>query len=107
MTEVTIRPEDLQTSRFDAADYLTDPERILSYLRVSAEEAESPADIALALGTVARARGLSALAEQTGMTRQSLHKALSAKGNPRLSTMFQLLEALGLRISFEAEQRAA
>ena len=58
-----------------------------------------PAFIADALGVVARARGMSQVARDTGLSRKSLYRALSADGNPELTTLLQVLRALGLRLS--------
>ncbi len=88
-------------SRFDAADYLTDDESIAGYLDAAAESGDD-AVFAKALGTVARARNMSALARETGITRQGLHKALSEGGSPSLATTMRVLSALGLQLSVRA-----
>ena len=95
----------LETSRFDAADYLKTGQDVLDFLVVAFEEAADDADgaaITSALGTAARARGMSELARQVGQTREGLYKALSRDGNPTLSTLLQVLRALGLRLSVAA-----
>lgn len=100
MTEEILTP-------FDAAEYLDTPERIAAYLEVALEEAgDDPVVIAQALGTIGRARGLSDLARETGLTRQALAKAFGANGNPRLSTLVAMLKAVGLRLSVEARAAA-
>ena len=74
-------------ARYDTADYLTDDDRIAAYLEAVIEEAgDDPVQIAQALGTVARARNMSQLARDTGLTREGLYKALSAEGNPSFAT---------------------
>ena len=81
---------------FDAAEYLDSEDAIAAYLEAVAED-----DIALlpaALGTVARARGMSALARDTGLARESLYRALSQDGNPTLSTLSKVLSAYGVHI---------
>ncbi len=88
-------------TRYDAADYLRTPEDISAYLEASAEE-NDPAQLALALGAVARARNVSQLARDSGMTREGLYKALSAGGNPSFATITKIARALGLRVKFEA-----
>ena len=83
--------------KFDMAEYLETKEDIAYYLEATAAE-----DIALlpaALGTVARARGMSDLANSTGLSRETLYKTLSEGGNPTLSTLSKVLEAYGVRIS--------
>lgn len=82
---------------FDPAKYLTDPE-IQEELLEEAFASGDTAFIANALGTVARARGITATAKAAGVTREALHKALSPSGNPRLSTLLGVTEALGYRL---------
>ena len=90
-------------SRYDTADYLTDDERIGAYLEAIMEEAgDDPALIAQALGAVARARNISQLARDTGLTREGIYKALSAEGNPSFATVIKVAKALGLRVAFRA-----
>jgi probable addiction module antidote protein len=90
-------------SRYDTADYLTDDDRIAAYLEAAVEEAgDDPALIAQALGTVARARNISQLARDTGLTREGIYKALSAEGNPSFATVIKVAKALGLRVAFKA-----
>jgi probable addiction module antidote protein len=88
-------------SRYDAADYLKTAEDICAYLEASAEE-NDPAQIGLALGAVARARNISQLARDAGMTREGLYKALSADGNPSFATITKVARALGLQVTFKA-----
>jgi probable addiction module antidote protein len=88
-------------SRFDAADYLETEADIAAYLEAVMEEAgDDPAVIARALGVVARARNLSRLARDVGMSREGLYKALSGEGNPSFATIMKVAHALGLRMSF-------
>lgn len=88
-------------SHFDAADYLQSEEDISLYLDACIEEAgDDPAFIARALGVVARARNMSQLARDTGLSREGLYKALSGDGNPSFSTVLKVARALGLRLSF-------
>jgi probable addiction module antidote protein len=84
---------------FDPAAYLDDKEAVAAYL-VAASEDGDPASITDALGVVARARGMSQLSRGTGLTRETLYKALSPTGNPSLSTLVKILDAFGLRVSF-------
>lgn len=83
-------------SRYDAADYLKTNEQIAAYLDVALEDGD-PAIIARALGAVARARNMSQLARDTGMSREGLYKALSGEGNPSFATVMKVAQALGVR----------
>lgn len=91
----------VKTVPFDPADVLDTPEAIAAYLEDAFAEGD-PAQIAAALGVVARAKGLSGLARETGLTRVGLQKALSVNGDPRLTTLSKVLVALGLRLSIQA-----
>ena len=95
---MTARTTSVKTTRFDSAEYLDSDEAIGAYLE-EALETEDPAFIAHALGTVARARGMSQIAKETGLSRESLYKALSTEGNPEFSTVVRVMKALGLRFS--------
>jgi probable addiction module antidote protein len=85
-------------TRFDPADYLIDDEDMAAYLAECAE-GDDPALIAHALGAIARARNLSQLARDTGMTRAGLLRALTRDGNPSFATISKVAKALGLKIS--------
>ena len=85
--------------KWDSAEHLTDDESIALYLQACFEEAsDDAAFIAKALGNVARAKGMSQLARDTGLGRESLYKALSGEGNPSFATILKVLSALGLRL---------
>ncbi len=84
--------------RFDAAAYLKSEAAVAAYLAAAAEGGDDT-HFARALGTVARAGNMSALARETGLTRQGLHKALSEGGKPSLATAMRVLSALGLKFS--------
>lgn len=94
---------DVKFSRFDTADYLRTEEDIAAYLDAVMEE-NDPVLIAAALGDVARAWNLSALAREVGMSRQGLDKALSGEGNPTLATVVKVANALGLRLTLKPAQ---
>lgn len=85
-------------SRWDAADHLHSEEDIVAYLQACANE-DDPQLMIAALGDVARARGIMGLAQQTGLTRMGLYKALSGEGNPSYATVAKVARALGLKIS--------
>ncbi|MCY1708749.1 addiction module antidote protein [Pannonibacter sp. SL95] len=87
--------------RFDAAEYLEDPEARAAYLAAALEEGD-PAEIRRALSTVARAIGMTTLADKAGLGRESLYKALGDTGNPEFATVLKLLHAMGLRLSVVA-----
>lgn len=85
---------------YDSADYLKSDADIAAYLDAALEESvDDPAFFAHALGVVARARGMSRLATETGITREGLYKALSDDGNPSFMTVLKVARALGLRLS--------
>jgi probable addiction module antidote protein len=90
-----------ETTVFDAADYLDDAEAIAIYLE-DAFATEDSAYIAHALGTVARARGMTEVSRKTGLSRESLYKALSAEGNPEFATILKVMSALDLKITARA-----
>lgn len=85
---------------FDAADYLRTPEDVEVYLQVALEE-NDPDFFQEALGTVARSKGMQAIARQSKTTRAGLYKALSAAGNPEFATVVRVVEALGYRLSIQ------
>jgi probable addiction module antidote protein len=92
----------LETTPWDSAEYLKTERDIAAYLDACVEEAgDDPAFLAHALGVVARARNMSQLARDTGLTREGLYKALAADGNPSFATVLKVANALGLKISFK------
>lgn len=88
----------LKTTLWDPSEYLDTPGRIAAYLRVVFEDGD-PTLIATALGDVARAKGMTQLAAEAGVTREALYKALSATGDPRLSTFLGVMKALGIKLT--------
>lgn len=78
------------------------PQFAAEYLRASLEETDEPQVLLLALRRVAQARGIARIAKAAGVERESLYRALSAKGNPRLSTLHAVAKAVGLRLTLEA-----
>jgi probable addiction module antidote protein len=87
-----------ETKPFDSAEYLDDPQAIAAYM-TDALESDDPAFITDALGVVARARGMSQVAQEAGLSRESLYRALSVNGNPEFTTVLHVLRALGLQFS--------
>lgn len=89
-------------SRYDSAEYLKTEEDIAAYIEAAMDEGgEDPAFIAHALGVVARARNMSQLARDTGMTREGLYKALSGEGNPSFATVVKVARVLGFKVSLQ------
>ena len=86
-----------KSTKWDAADYLDSEEVISEYINAALEDGD-PAIISAALGDVARARGMSQLSNETGVTRDGLYKALSPTGNPSFATVQKVITALGLKV---------
>jgi probable addiction module antidote protein len=87
---------------YDVAEHLRSPEEMAAYLDAwLAEAPDDAAGIARALGDIARARGMSQVARDAGLSRESLYRALSADGNPSLATVLKVARALGLRLHVE------
>jgi probable addiction module antidote protein len=84
------------TPLWDPARYLEARDDVVAYLDAALEEA--PALLAPALGDVARAKGMTEIARETGLGRESLYKALSSDGNPELGTILKVVRALGLKL---------
>jgi probable addiction module antidote protein len=88
----------LETTKWDSADFLDSPEAVAAYLDAAFEDGD-PRVITHALGNVARAKGMAQVAQDAGVTRAGLYKALTADGDPRLTTLLGVLKSLGLGIS--------
>jgi probable addiction module antidote protein len=86
-----------KTIPWDSAEYLKTDEDIASYLEAVFDDGD-PALISHALGVVARAKGMTQIAQAAGLGRESLYKALSPDGNPELSTVSKVMRALGLKL---------
>jgi probable addiction module antidote protein len=92
----------LETTPWNVQDHLQTPEECALYLEaVFAEAGDDPTFVAKAIGDVARARGMSQIARDAGITREGLYKALSEEGNPSFGTVLKVLSALGLRLHVE------
>lgn len=92
----------LETIPFDAARYLDTPEAVEEYLISSFEDAAEYGDpriITKALGVVARAQGMTRMAGDSELSRTALYRALSEEGRPELSTIFKVMQVLGLRLA--------
>jgi probable addiction module antidote protein len=93
----------LKTTKFDAADYLTDIQSIAAYLNDALQNG-SPEELVTALGTVARAKGMSQIARDAGLGRESLYKALSGTTSPEFATVSKVIASLGLRVAVVPER---
>ena len=92
----------VKTRPWDAAEHLTTEADMAAYLEAALEDGD-PALIAAALGDIARAKGMSQIAHETGLGRESLYKALSPDGNPEFSTVLKVVRAVGLRLHVAAD----
>ena len=96
MTKIT-------TTRYDVAEHLRTPEEMAAYLEASMEEANGDAAfIAKALGDIARAKGMTQVARDAGLSRESLYKALSGERAPSFDTILKVIGALGLKLNAQA-----
>ena len=92
-----------KTTRYDVAEHLRTPEEMAAYLEACLEEANGDAAlIAKALGDIARAKGMSQVARDAGLSRESLYKALSGERTPGFDTILKVIGALGLKLHAEA-----
>ncbi|MFO0509037.1 MAG: addiction module antidote protein [Gammaproteobacteria bacterium] len=97
-----------RTTPYDVADHLRTPREMAAYLDACIAESEGDAAfIAKALGDIARAKGMSQLARDTGLSRESLYKALSGERAPAFDTILKILAALGLQLRVKAAVSAA
>ena len=90
----------IKTKTFDAAEYLDDEETIAEYLNMALED-PNPEMLLLAVKNIARARGMTQLAQDTGLGRESLYKALSDGAKPRYDTVLKVVRALGVKLHAE------
>jgi len=92
----------LKLKKWDVVEHLETDEDMALYLEAAFEEAgDDPAFITKVLGDIARARGMSQLARDTGLGRESLYKALSGQGNPSFATILKVIRALGVKLHAE------
>lgn len=90
-------------SNFDVSEYLNDDASIAAYLSEITEEGD-PKLLLSAIGDIAKARGMSSIATESGLGRESLYKALNSDAKPRFDTIFRVLNALGVNIVFNAKE---
>src|SRR6188768_1788062 len=94
------------TYRYDVADDLRTPEEMAGYLEACLEEApDDAAFIAKAHGNIARAKGMSLVAKETGLSRESLYKSLSGERIPDFSTILKVIDAVGLSLHVRTAKR--
>ena len=104
MTKATARKSPkTKATAYDVAEHLRTPEEIASYLDAWLEEApDDTPGIARALGDIARAKGMSQVAKDAGLSRESLYRALSADGSPSFAIVLKVARALGVRLHAQA-----
>ncbi len=86
-----------QTQPWDPANHLNTKEDMAAYLEAALEDGD-PALVTAALGDIARSKGMTQIAQETGLGRESLYKALSSEGNPEFATVLRVIQALGLQL---------
>lgn len=90
----------IKTRPFDVSNHLNDETDIAAYLQVAMEDGD-PALLAAALGDIAKARGMTQLARDTGLSRESLYKSLSGERAPSSDTLFKVIHAMGFKLTVE------
>lgn len=102
MTESAAKASPSSTA-YDVGAHLRTPEELADYLNAWLDEApDDAAGIARALGDIARAKGMTQVAKDAGLSRESLYRALSADGNPSFATVLKVAKALGLKLHAQA-----
>jgi len=102
-TNAAKKPTKTKTTPYDVAEHLRTPEEMAAYLDAWFEEApDDAAGTARALGDIARAKGMTQVAKDAGLSRESLYRALSAEGNPSFATVLKVARALGVKLHAEA-----
>jgi len=96
-----MKQETIETHPWDVAEHLETEEDMAAYLDAALEDGDT-AVIVAALGDIARAKGMTQIARDAGLGRESLYKALSATGNPEFSTILKVVRALGLQLHVQA-----
>ena len=100
MSRVAVKKAQVtKATPYDVAEHLRTPQEMAAYLDAWLDEApEDVAGIARALGDIARAKGMSQVAKEAGLSRESLYRALSEDGNPSFATVLKVAKALGVRL---------
>jgi len=94
----------IETRPWDVVEHLKTEEDMAAYLEAVLDDGD-PALVSAALGDIARARGMTEIAREAGLGRESLYKALSPEGNPEFATVMKVLRALGLKLHVKAAHR--
>jgi probable addiction module antidote protein len=103
MARVSSKSSKTRATAYDVAEHLRTPEEMAAYLDAWLEEApDDVSGIAKALGDIARAKGMTQVAMDAGLSRESLYRALSADGNPSFATVLKVARALGVKFHAEA-----
>ena len=98
-TRTPKRPGTVKSTPYDVSEHLRTPEEMAAYLDAWLEEApDDAAGIAKALGNIARAKGMTQVAKDAGLSRESLYRALSAQGNPSFATVLKVAQAVGIKL---------
>ena len=95
----------MKTRKWDASEYLDNPEMVCEYLKATLEEGDTDL-LMVAIGNVAKARGMTDIAKKTDLNRQNLYKPLSGSGSPKFDTIAKVLRAFGLKITIVPEDEA-
>jgi probable addiction module antidote protein len=96
-----------KTAPYDVAEFLETPEEMAAYLEACIQESDGDAAfIARALGDIARAKGMTQVARESGLSRESLYKALSGDRSPNFDTILKVISALGLQLSASVKEGA-
>lgn len=90
-----------KATKWDASEFLSSEEGVTAYLNAALEDGDASVLVA-ALGDIARAKGMTQLAKETGVTRDGLYKSLSPTGNPSFDTVHKVIKALGFELSITA-----
>jgi probable addiction module antidote protein len=96
----------LEARKWDVTDYLDTEERIALFLEAVFEDGD-PAAISAAIGEVARARGMTNVARDAGLSRENLYKTLNESGNPEFSTILKVIKALGFNLTVAPQKPGA
>lgn len=91
-----------KVERYDVTDFLEGEEDVIAYLNAALDDGH-PEVIAHAIGNIARMRGMSRVAKECGLGRESLYKSLSERGNPEFGTVLRVLKAIGVRLRAESD----
>jgi probable addiction module antidote protein len=95
------KPARIKTRKWDLAEHIKTEEDVVAYLDAALEDGD-PALVTAVLGDIARSKGMAKVAKKTGLGRESLYKALSKDGNPKLETFLKVVHALGLKLKTAA-----